>query len=107
MGSFKGEIDVEVGVDMNRYLGFVYNGGFKVSSGTVQWYRSSYCTGCEHSEIASTVAAREASCLVSAFRQKAGRSHQEAWHCNKMHPYPVGPLQRRVDRPVSGPFNRL
>ena len=37
------DMDVEVDVDIDRYSGCL-KGGFKVSSGIVQWYRISYGT---------------------------------------------------------------
>ena len=36
-------------------LFWLFEAGFKVSSGTVKWYRSSYGTDFENSEIASPV----------------------------------------------------
>ena len=48
------DVDAEEGVDVevNSYFGSL-KGAFKVSSGPVQWYRSSYGTDFENSEIAS------------------------------------------------------
>ena len=48
------DMDVEVDVDVNRHLGCLKR-GFKASSGIVQWYRSTYGSDFENSEIASTV----------------------------------------------------
>ena len=36
---------------------WLFKGGFKVSLGTPEWYRSSYCTDFDTSEIASPVVA--------------------------------------------------
>ena len=48
------DIDVEVDVDIDWYFG-CFEGGFKVSSGTAEWYRSrsSYGTDVDNSQIAS------------------------------------------------------
>ena len=46
------DIDVEVDVDIDSYFGWL-KGGFKVSSGTVSWYRSSYGADFDDSETAS------------------------------------------------------
>ena len=58
-GSFKGDtaidVDVEVNVDIDSYLGW-FKGAFKVSSGTVEGYRSSDGTDFDSSEIAGPVA---------------------------------------------------
>ena len=51
-------IDVEVDVDIEVY--WLFKRGFKVSSGTVgQWYRSSYGTNFDNSETASPVEGTE------------------------------------------------
>ena len=38
------DVDVEADVDTDSYLGCLKGGMFNVSSGTVEWYRSSYGT---------------------------------------------------------------
>ena len=46
------EIDVDVEVDIRKVF-WLFNGGFKLSSGTVQWYGSTSGTDFDISEIAS------------------------------------------------------
>ena len=46
------DIDVEVEVDVDEYFG-ILKGGFKVCSGTVECYTSSYAADFDNSEIAS------------------------------------------------------
>ena len=44
-------MDIDIDVDLDSYFG-CFNGAFKVRSGTVKWYRSSYGTDFDNSEIA-------------------------------------------------------
>ena len=48
------DVDVEVDVDTDRRLG-CGKGGFKVGSGTVEWYRTRYSTDFHNPEIATPV----------------------------------------------------
>ena len=48
----EGVLDIDIDVDINRHF-WLSKGVFKVSSGTVEWYRRNYGTDFDDSEIAS------------------------------------------------------